>query len=82
MTDPIREEILDSLARLGELAPEVRFGQLIANLSYIALGPTNEAIWDVEDEQLLEAIRSHASDLSRRGEGETRQAPIHRSSPA
>jgi hypothetical protein len=66
MIDPTRKEILDSLERLSDLAPDVRFGQLIANLSYLAIGPTNEAIWDMEDEQLLEAIRQHTSDLSQR----------------
>ncbi|CAN5386866.1 hypothetical protein BH10PLA2_BH10PLA2_16340 [soil metagenome] len=62
-----REEILRLLERLSELTPDVRFGQLIANLSYLAVGPTNEAIWDMEDEQLLTAIRKHIAVLSERG---------------
>ena len=66
MIDDIRRDILQSLARLGELAPDVRFGQLIANLSYLAIGPTNEAIWDMEDEQLLEAILKQTETLSGR----------------
>jgi hypothetical protein len=61
-----RREILQLLERLSELAPDVRFGQLIANLSYLALGPTNEAIWDMEDEQLLAAIRKHIAELAAR----------------
>ncbi len=61
------QEILRRLERLSELTPDVRFGQLIANLSYLAIGPTNEAIWDMEDEQLLAAIRKHIADLSDRG---------------
>jgi hypothetical protein len=61
-----RQEILRSLERLSELTPDVRFGQLIANLSYLAIGPTNEAIWDLEDEQLLAAIREHTAELSQR----------------
>jgi hypothetical protein len=64
MIDPTRREILHSLERLSELTPDVRFGQLIANLSYLAIGPTNEAIWDMEDEQLLEAIREQTAELS------------------
>jgi hypothetical protein len=66
MIDHTRREILQSLERLSELAPDVRFGQLIANLSYLAIGPTSEAIWDMEDEQLLEAIRQHIADLTER----------------
>jgi hypothetical protein len=61
------QEILRLLERLSELAPDVRFGQLIANLSYLAIGPTNEAIWDMEDDQLLAAIHKHIADLSNRG---------------
>ncbi|HEY1859276.1 MAG TPA: hypothetical protein VGG61_02925 [Gemmataceae bacterium] len=66
MITPQRQEILQLLARLSELTPDVRFGQLIANLSYLAVAPTNEAIWDMEDEQLLSAIRKHIADLSDR----------------
>ena len=46
--------------------PEVRFGQLLANLSYLAKGPTNEAIWDMEDEELLVAAKQHLETLSKR----------------
>ena len=61
-----RQEILLLLERLSELTPDVRFGQLIVNLSYLAIGPTNEAIWDMEDEQLAAAIRKHITELSKR----------------
>jgi hypothetical protein len=66
MITPQRQEILRLLEQLSELTPDVRFGQLIANLSYLAIGPTNEAIWDMEDEQLMTAIRQHIADLSDR----------------
>ena len=59
MTTPIRREILQVLAELSECCPDVRLGQLVVNLSYLAKGPTNEAIWDVEDEELLAAARKH-----------------------
>ncbi len=58
-----RQELLNVLEEIGEHSTSVRFGQLIANLSYLALGPTNEAIWDVEDSELLAAARKHLSDL-------------------
>jgi hypothetical protein len=67
MTIQVKEEILHILAELSECCPEVRFGQLIANLSYLAKGPTAEAIWDVEDQELLEAARKHLKDLRDRG---------------
>ena len=63
---PVRRETLDLLGRLSELAPDMRFGQLIANLSYEAVAPTTEAIWDMEDDQLLQAIRQLIADLTQR----------------
>jgi len=66
MIDSTRKAILQALEGLSEQTPEVRFGQLIANLAYLAVGPTNEAIWDMEDEQLLDAIRQHSADLTGR----------------
>ena len=52
-----RHDLLRLLEELGNRYPEVRFGQLIANLSYLAKEPSNEAIWEVEDEELLAAAR-------------------------
>ena len=35
----------------------MRFGQLIANVATLALGAKAEAVWDVEDDELLIAAR-------------------------
>ena len=59
MMTQVRREILQVLQELSACCPDVRFGQLIANLSYVAKGPTNEAIWDMEDEELLAAAKKH-----------------------
>lgn len=61
-----KQEILNQLSELVEHCPDIRFGQLIANLSVIARGPTPEAIWDMEDDELLEAIESHIKDYEHR----------------
>jgi hypothetical protein len=66
MMQPVRQEILSVLADLSAYCPEVRFGQLLANLSYLAKGPTNEAIWDMEDEELLVAAKQHLEALRKR----------------
>lgn len=49
MTDSTRQQLCQVLAELSELCPEMRMGQLIANLATVAKGATAEAIWDVED---------------------------------
>jgi hypothetical protein len=66
MIPPVRQEILHVLAALSARCPEVRFGQLLANLSYVAKGPTNEAIWEMEDDELLVAAQQHLATLSKR----------------
>jgi hypothetical protein len=66
MNSEVRRQLLQVLADLSEQTPDVRFGQLLANLSYMAKSFTAEAIWDVEDEELLEAARSHLEELSAR----------------
>jgi hypothetical protein len=59
MNDLVRREVLEALGELSAVFPEWRFGQMIANLAVVARGPADEAIWDVEDEELLAAIRRH-----------------------
>ena len=58
-----RREILIVLEELHAACPEVRVGQLIANLSYLARGPSTESIWDMEDEELLAAARKQLENL-------------------
>jgi hypothetical protein len=55
----VRREVLQVLAELSEIVPEVRLGQLIVNLSYLARGLATESVWDMEDEELLRAARAH-----------------------
>ena len=57
MTDSPRQQVLQVLAELSDLCPEMRMGQLIANLAALAESGTAEATWDVEDESLLAAAR-------------------------
>lgn len=69
MINPVRQEILRHLERISELAPDVRFGQLVANMAFLAAGPWDETLWDLEDEKLLSALRQHLNDLSTRQQG-------------
>ena len=56
MTD-VRSELLSVLARLSEEVPDFRLGQLVVGLSWSARDFTNDAIYEIEDEELLEAAR-------------------------
>ena len=57
MMKPIRQELLAVLAELSVACPEMRFGQLIANLATLARGLSAEGLWDAEDAELLAAAR-------------------------
>lgn len=54
-----REEIFKALAEMSDRYPDWRFGQMVANVCFWAKGPTNQAIWDVEDQQFLETLKKH-----------------------
>ena len=61
----LKRDIIGTLSELIEHTLDIRFGQLIANLSVIARGSTPEAVWDMEDDELLEAMKSHIKDFAR-----------------
>jgi hypothetical protein len=52
-----RDQLLHLLGELSEEAPELRLGQLLANLATLALGAKPEAVWDAEDLELLAAAQ-------------------------
>ena len=66
MTDATRREVLEVLAEISAYCPDMRFGQLIANLSVAARGAAVESIWDVEDEELLAEARQELESLRTR----------------
>lgn len=70
MTPTTQHELLEKLTNLWELSPDVRFGQLLANIGFLVEDQTDRSLWDVEDEQLLHVMEWHRAALSRRlGDG-------------
>ena len=55
-----RADLLAAITELCRRYPEWRLGQLVANVA----GWADQEIWDVEDEQLLEAARLHLEQLT------------------
>lgn len=53
----VRDELTEALAELRRALPSMRFGQLIANMATVARGAAPGAIWEMDDEELLAAIR-------------------------
>ncbi len=54
---PKRREVLELLSELSQLDPEIRLGQWLTMFSSMALGSTVEAIYEVEDEDLVPVMK-------------------------
>jgi hypothetical protein len=68
MNRAVRDELLQVLSEYSDRAPEWRFGQLIANLSFLARSSGPSDVYDVEDDELLEVARDHLQDFVRRND--------------
>jgi hypothetical protein len=68
MNRAVRDELLRVLSRFSDHAPDMRFGQLIADLAFLARSSGPSDVWDVEDEEMLEAARSHLRELEQRSD--------------
>lgn len=66
MSDRERAELLAQLSELNALCPEMRFGQMIANLAVVARGIEPGAVWDMEDEELLTAVKWQLTEIRNR----------------
>ncbi|HEX6987431.1 MAG TPA: hypothetical protein VF170_18780 [Planctomycetaceae bacterium] len=69
MENPTRGELLRLLAELSDEAPDLRFGQLVANLATLAREAEVEAIWDAEDPELISAAERLLSRYRQRKAG-------------
>ncbi len=68
-----RREALDVLAELCELSPDVRLGQLMAQLGFLGQDQTDQSLWDINDEQLLAVLYRHREELVARTEDPANQ---------
>lgn len=66
MTSTTQQALLEKLADLSQLSPEVRFGQLLANLGFLVEDQSDQTLREVEDDRLLEIMEKHRLDLARR----------------
>lgn len=66
MTRVAQDEMVEKLVELRQLSPDIRFGQLLANIALLVEDRTEQTLWDIEDPQLLEVIQEHRDDLARR----------------
>lgn len=59
-----RRELIETLLELSAAWPDVRFGQLVANLVTLAGGSSPGEMWDMADEVLLAAAKQQLEHFS------------------
>jgi hypothetical protein len=59
MNSATAKRIAAVIEELSRLHPDWRVGQMVANVALWAKGPTETAVWDVEDEEFLQAAEEH-----------------------
>jgi len=63
MTATTQQEILNLLAEVWALAPDVRLGQLMAHLGFLGEDRTGRTLRDIDDEELLAVLTRHRDEL-------------------
>ncbi len=66
MIPTTQHELIEKLVDIQQLSPDIRFGQLLANLGFLVEDQTDCPLREVEDDQLLAVMEQHRIDLARR----------------
>jgi hypothetical protein len=66
MIQNTHQDILQKLSLLCELSPDVRFGQLVAHLGFLAEDMGMRGLGDIEDGEFLGVLEHHRAELLRR----------------
>ena len=67
MIPPIQQALLERLARICELTPDIRFGQMMDMMGFLSEDFGGQSLGVVEDEALLAVAERHLADLTARG---------------
>ncbi len=65
MMGSTREKILQHMARLAEIDPDMRFGQLVSWIASVARPDDPQATPNVDDDEFLRACEEHLETLER-----------------
>lgn len=66
MITPIQQTIIERLSMLCTVSPDIRMGQMLANLGFLSEDFANQSLWDIDDEQFLKVIEIHLAQMSKR----------------
>jgi hypothetical protein len=66
MTSGTREELITLLAKLWELSPDVRLGQLVSHLGFLGEAYCGHGLAEIDDDDLRAIMQRHRDELLRR----------------
>lgn len=66
MISATQREALEVLRELCDLSPDVRLGQLLAHLDFLAEDQFERRLGNIDDEQLLTILYQHRAELFER----------------
>lgn len=66
MIPTTQQDILRKLSSICELSPEIRFGQLMDHLGFLAEDMFDRGLSDIDDDQLLRVVSRHEAELAQR----------------
>ncbi|MFO0811162.1 MAG: hypothetical protein U0746_21235 [Gemmataceae bacterium] len=66
MNDPVRRALLEAIIRLSDVTPDMRFGQLVCAATMMSEGRFADSVYDVEDDELLDAVRQMTVEMEER----------------
>jgi hypothetical protein len=75
MTD-MQSEALAALAEVWELSPDVRLGQLMAHLDFLADAHLGKGLGYIEDDELIAVLYRHRAELRARLQDATSAADL------
>jgi hypothetical protein len=76
MTPDLHREALAVLAEVWALAPDVRFGQLMAHLGFLGDAHLGRGLGDIDDDELLSILYRHRAELLARSEVAPGNPPV------
>lgn len=81
MTSDTQRQMLNLLAEIWELSPEVRLGQLMAHLGFLGEGHHNRSLGYIDDDELMSILCLHKAELVARLQ-DNPDAPLQQSATA
>jgi len=74
----VRREVLQVLAEIWDLSPDIRLGQLMAHLDFLGETHIGKRLGYIEDDELIAVLYRHRAELQARLKGTPNHAPTTR----